>query len=83
MSENEILRLGQQDLKQVIKNSDKSLIFTFPENKNNNLPDFLGRKRMHFALKTQRIIKPSEIHDLAENLNENKVNFVNLANFQM
>ena len=23
---------------------------------------------MHFALKTQRIIKPSEIHDLAENL---------------
>jgi len=56
MSENEILRLGQQDLKQVIKNSDKSLIFTFPENKNNNLPDFLGRKRMHFALKTQRII---------------------------
>ena len=38
MSENEILRLGQQDLKQVIKNSDKSLIFTFPENKNNNLP---------------------------------------------
>ena len=68
MSENEILRLGQQDLKQVIKNSDKSLIFTFPENKNNNLPDFLGRKRMHFALKTQRIIKPSEIHDLAENL---------------
>jgi exonuclease III len=75
MSDHEILRPSQQDLNTVNKETDKSLYFTFPLDKNKNSFDFLGRKIMHFALKIQNLVKPADIHDLMGKLNIDKSKF--------